>query len=266
MSRRATAALLDMAIESFPDWDDGPGRPKALSLAEALRLCLIRLRRNATFQDLHEDFAISTSTAWAYHQTMVTFLAEALGAQHGDLPELLAGQVVLVDGTLVPTFHWRHRSDLLSGKHRRRGVNIQVLSDLFGRLRVVSTAFPGSWHDIHCLRETGWLDFLNEPDRLLGDTGYIGEPGHLTTPIKKKPKIDLTDEQKHFNTQFARLRVAAEWTIAHLKNWRLLSTRYRSDLSRIDTDIAAIAGLQRLNETHAERRLTFERIRKAVSE
>ena len=43
-----------------------------------------------------------------------------------------------------------------------------------------------------------------------------------------------------------------EWAIAHLKNWRILATRYRSDLSRIDTDIQAVAGLQKLNEAHAE--------------
>jgi Helix-turn-helix of DDE superfamily endonuclease len=66
MSRRATAALLNMAYESFPDWNSQAGQPKALSLPEALRLCLIRLRRNATYQDLHEDFGISTSTAWSY--------------------------------------------------------------------------------------------------------------------------------------------------------------------------------------------------------
>jgi hypothetical protein len=76
---------------------------------------------------------------------MVAFLAEVLGTQDADLPAMLTGKVALVDGTLVPTFHWRHRGDLLSGKHRRRGVNVQILADLFGRLCAVSSAFPGSW-------------------------------------------------------------------------------------------------------------------------
>ena len=53
-----------------------------------------------------------------------------------------------------------------------------------------------------------------------------------------------------------------EWAIAHLENWRILATRYRSDLSRIDTDIQAVAGLQKLNEAHAERRRAFDRIKK----
>ena len=53
-----------------------------------------------------------------------------------------------------------------------------------------------------------------------------------------------------------------EWAIAHLENWRILATRYRSDLSRIDTDIQAVAGLQKPNEAHPERRRTFDRIKK----
>ncbi len=34
----------------------------------------------------------------------------------------------------------------------------------------------------------------------------------------------------------------------------------RSDLACLDTDMQAVAGLQKLNETHAERRLSFCRI------
>jgi hypothetical protein len=54
--------------------------------------------------------------------------------------------------------------------------------------------------------------------------------------------------------------------VAHLKNWRILASRYRSDLSRIDTDIQATTGLQKLNEQFAERNLSFDRIKTAVSE
>jgi hypothetical protein len=54
--------------------------------------------------------------------------------------------------------------------------------------------------------------------------------------------------------------------VAHAKNWRILATRYRSDLSRIDADIQAAVGLQKLNEEYAERPPTFDRIKAAVSE
>jgi hypothetical protein len=210
-----------------------------LTLVGALRLSLCRLRRNATYNDLHEDFAVAVSTAWGHHQTIVAFLAEALGTTAEELPALLNGKIVLVDGTLIPTLNWRHRKDLLSGKHRRHGVNAQLFIDAHGRIIAVSRSFPGSRHDIRCLRESGWVHLMQTITPAAGDTGYIEEPDAVLTPIKKKPGIDLTPEQKTFNTTHARIRVTVKWGVCHAKNWRILSTRYRSDLERLDTDLQA---------------------------
>lgn len=264
LSKRASAVVVELAEQAFPEWDRGIGRPRVLTLFEALRLTLCRLRRNATYNDLREDFAIGTTTAWDYHQVMVGFLAEVLGSTDDELPGLLSGRIFLIDGTLVPTFNWRHRGDLLSGKHRRHGVNLQLLVDVHGRIIAVSRAFPGSWHDIHCLREAGWVRLLSALGHAVGDLGYEGEPGAVYTPIKKKPNTDLTEDQQQFNTSFAKIRVAAEWGVAHAKNWRILATRHRSDLGRIDTDVQAVIGLQKLNEQHTGRQLTFQRIKTAT--
>lgn len=240
------------------------GRPKVLPLLEAMRLTLRRLRRNATYQDLHEDFGIGTTTAWDYHQQMVVVLADVLGAaDEAGLSRLVEGKVCLIDGTLVPTFNWRHRTDLLSGKHRCHGMNIQLLVDLHGRLIGASRTFPGSWHDVHCFREAGWVALLHQSGGAIGDLGYEGEPDVVRTPVKKRPNIDLRDVERDLNRAFARIRVGAEWGVGHLKNWRILSTRYRADLSRIDTDIQAAVGLQKLNEQFSGRRLTYDRIKTA---
>ncbi len=95
---------------------------------------------------------------------------------------------------------------------------------------------------------------------LLGDKDHQGSSA--ISLVKKKPGADLTEADKEFNTRLFKIKIAVEWAIAHLKNWRITATRYRSDLSRIDTDIQAVVGLQKLNEEHAERRLTFDRIKK----
>lgn len=97
---------------------------------------------------------------------MVAFLADVLdAADEASLSALVAGRVCLIDGTLVLTVHWRHRTDLRSGTHRRYGINIQLLVDLHGRLIAASPAFPDSWHDVHSLpgdrlgrldEEVGW--------------------------------------------------------------------------------------------------------------
>ena len=51
----------------------------------------------------------------------------------------------------MTVFNWGHRTDLYSGKHRRYGMNLQVVVDLHGRLVGMSQPMPGSWHDSHCL-------------------------------------------------------------------------------------------------------------------
>ena len=184
-------------------------------------------------------------------------------ADEASLSALVAGRVCLIDGTLVPTVNWRHRTDLRSGTHRRYGMNIQLLVDLHGRIIAASPAFPGSWHDVHCFRETGWVDLVKKSGGGIGDLGYEGEPEVVHTPIKKRPNMDLRDLERHLNRGLAKIRVGAEWGVGHLKNWRILTTRYRSDLSRIDTDIQAAVGLQRLNERTSGHRLTYDRIKKA---
>ena len=97
---------------------------------------------------------------------------------------------------------------------------------------------------MHCFRQAGWLDLLRQSGGAIGDLGYEGEPDVGHTPIKKRPHIDLGGVEHDLNRSLARVRVGVEWGVGHLTNWRILTTRYRSDLSRIDTDIQATAGLR----------------------
>ncbi len=46
---------------------------------------------------------------------------------------------------------------LCSGKHKKHGVNVQVLTDLLGRLLWASPAPPGAVHDIRAARTHGLL-------------------------------------------------------------------------------------------------------------
>jgi len=57
------------------------------------------------------------------------------------------------------------------------------------------------------------------------DSGYQGSD--MTTPNKKKPGQERTASDIEHNTALAVIRAAVEWANAHLKNWRILATRYR---------------------------------------
>jgi hypothetical protein len=260
MSHRAGVVVLELMVQAFPDWNLRCGRPKSLSLAEAVRLTLVRLRRNQTFGELGEDFGLAGSTAWEYYQQITGRLAQVLAVEVGALTESVRGKICLVDGMLITVFNWRHRHDLFSGKHRRYGMAVQVIADLHGRVLAVSRGFPGSWHDLHCFTEAG-LGFLAEAaGTALGDAGYQGSD--LTTPTKKKPGQTRTDSDIAHNTALAVIRAAVEWANAHLKNWRILATRYRDSLHRFDQTITVVSGLTILNEQYSERPLTFARLNK----
>lgn len=258
MSIRAAELVVRLAEEAFPDWNPKVGRPPALDIVAAVRLCLCWLRRNMTFAELGDDFGIATSTAWYYATGMAEFLADTLGCPAEELADQVAGKVCLVDGSLVPTFNWRHRTDLYSGKHRKHGMNVQAIVDVHGRLIATSTAYPGSRHDSWCFQQAGFAHLLTGAGGGVGDAGYQG--CELVTPIKKKPGVPRAESDTEFNTAIAKTRVGAEWGFAHLKNWRILASRYRSDLSRIDTVIQAVTGLQIINEHCSDRRLTFARL------
>jgi hypothetical protein len=106
---------MDMMAEAFPEWDLHAGRPKSLSLQEAVRMTLMRLRRNVTFAELGEDFGLAASTAWGYFHEIATMLGELLAVGVDDLAEAVTGKICLVDGTLATVFNWHHRKDLFSG-------------------------------------------------------------------------------------------------------------------------------------------------------
>ncbi|EGG49065.1 MULTISPECIES: transposase family protein [Streptomyces] len=59
------------------------------------------------------------------------------------------GEVVLIDGTLIPTQRRIGKADRCnySGKHRTHGLHILALTDERGRLVWISAARPGRTHD-----------------------------------------------------------------------------------------------------------------------
>jgi DDE superfamily endonuclease/Helix-turn-helix of DDE superfamily endonuclease len=225
-------------------------------------MTLMRLRRNVVFGELAEDFGISVSTAWEHFQRIRDALAQVLAVDPEVLAASLKGKICLVDGTLVTVFNWRHRSDLYSGKHRRHGMNVQVVTDVHGRVLWVSPGHPGSWHDKRCFDATWLSELATLAGSAVADSGYQGS--NMITPNKRQPGQERNESDVAHNTALAVIRAAIEWANAHLKNWRILATRYRDDLVRFDRTLTAVAGLQMLNEEYAPRQLKLSRLNKLM--
>jgi hypothetical protein len=259
LSRRAAAVVVERVEEAYADGDRPTGRTRELSVLDALKMALCRLRTNATYAALGADFGVSTSVAWDYVHDRVGGLADLLGQDPEELAQSVRGTVVLADGTLVPVVNWRPRRDLYSPRHRRCGVNLQVLVDLPGRLVGVSRWCPGRRHDLCCCTHAGLNTLLGAAGGMIGDTAYQGSG--MVTPVRTPPGRQLPDAVRESNRKICKVRAAAEPGVAHRKNWWVRSTRYRSDLRRFNTEAQVVVSLQRLNERCTGRRLSFAYVR-----
>ena len=92
--------------EILPEpWDKGIGRPKSLSLREAIMVTLLYKRQNMTEEVIADLFGISQATVSDIITEFTLLIAQATEDFRPDLEEakqMTRGRLVLVDGTLWP--------------------------------------------------------------------------------------------------------------------------------------------------------------------
>lgn len=157
---------------------------------------------------------------------------------------------VMLDGTLIATDRCHVAGptagvDLWwSGKHKRHGGNIQVLSAPDGFPLWTSPVRPGREHDMSCARTHGLLEALDAAaaDGLIpiADTGYEGAPGSFRLPHKKPAHGELNPTQQQFNKVIGAIRALAEKANADLKT-RFKALRHVSLSPHRIGDITAAA-------------------------
>jgi hypothetical protein len=185
-------------------------------------LVLAYLRKGDPFAEIAAGFGVSTATAWRYvNETVALLAARAPKLRRALRDAREAGHAyVVIDGTLIPIDRLAADRPFYSGKHRRHGMNLQVISSPGGDILWVSGALPGAVHDIKAARIWGILRELAAAGLItLADKGYHGAGEHLITPYRGKNK---PESQKQANRAHARLRSPGERANAQLKTWRIL--------------------------------------------
>jgi DDE superfamily endonuclease len=76
---------------------------------------------------------------------------------------------------------------------------------------------------------------------VLADLGYLGLG--LLTGYRGPPGADLREALKVVNRDLARLRAAVERALAHLKDWKVLATRYRGPLDAFSQVVRTVTAL-----------------------
>ena len=201
------------------------GRWRRLDAGAQALLVLAHLRNGDTYARLAAGFAIGTTTAWRYVREVIDLLAGLADDLGATVERAARLAYAILDGTLVPIDRVAEQKPYYSGKHKRHGVNVQVLADPAGRLVWASPALPGAVHDLTAARSHGLLDALTSAGVLtFADKAYQGADGTIGTPFKRHhPRPRLSRRQKAVNRNHARIRGIGERAVATLKTWKILT-------------------------------------------
>ena len=217
-------------------------RWRRLSVGRQALLTLAHLRMGHTYAQLAAGFGVGTTTAYRYVTEAVELLAAFAPSLADAVRTASAKAFVILDGTLLPIDRIAADRPFYSGKHKKHGMNVQVLADPFGRLLWASPALPGAVHDVRAAREHGIIDALAEVGiKCWADKGYRGAGGTVRVPCRGRWET-LSTGQKAVNRSHAKIRALVEQAIATLKAWRLLR-KLRCSTTRITKLVQAVLTL-----------------------
>jgi hypothetical protein len=210
-----------------------PGRQALLALAH--------LRNGDTLTRLACGFEIGVTTAWRYVREAIDLLAATADDLETAMAKIRLLAYAILDGTLIPIDRVADQKPYYSGKHRRHGMNVQVIADPAGRLVWASAALPGAVHDLTAAHAHAIIEALTSAKVMtFADKAYQGARGSIRTPFKRhryRPK--LSPWQKKVNRAHARIRAIGERANATLKTWKIL-TKLRCSPHRATPIVQAI--------------------------
>ncbi|GAA2461915.1 hypothetical protein GCM10010421_64250 [Streptomyces glaucus] len=150
---------------------------------------------------------------------------------------------VILDGTLPPIDRIAADRPFCSGKHKKHGMNVQVIVDPKGRPVWASPALVGAVHDVRAAREHGITEELAAAGiTCWADKGYQGAGGTVRLPYRGRWD-SLSTGRQAVNRSHAKIRALVEQAIAILKSWRLLR-ELRCSTTRITSLVQAVPVLQ----------------------
>jgi len=139
-------------------------------------MTLAHLRNGDTLARLAVGFAVSVSTVWRYLREAIDLLAAIAPDMAQAAARATKLAYAIIDGTLIPIDRAADQKPYHSGKHKRHGVNVQVLADAAGRLVWASPALPGAVDGlIEALTRVKVMTFA--------DKAYQGAGGTIWTPF-----------------------------------------------------------------------------------
>jgi hypothetical protein len=229
------------------------GCKSSLTPGDMLLLTLYYLRNYPTFLNLGKMFGISESYACKIFHRISDILIKIL--KFTNRKELMNPDLgkIIIDVTEQPIERpVKKQRSFYSGKKKRHTVKVQIVISL-NPLKILSVIISkGRIHDFRILKKSR---LPLHPDIVkMGDAGYQGMqnlyPNSLI-PVKKRKKLPLTEEEKKYNRNFSKERIAVEHINRRCKIFRIVKETYRNkhkNIGKIWNIIAGLVNLRYLGE------------------
>ena len=159
--------------------------------------------------------------------------AETRSRLSKEIPEF-SGCIGFIDGTLCkikkPGGENANNIQYYNGRKSIYCLNNIVVVDHQGLFIYIDPGYPGTFHDVNCLRHSGisqnWQKYFtlteDYQEYLLGDPGYMGEDAFIMRRVDRREIPEDADENElsainAYNKMHAGYRIQVEWGIGGMK-------------------------------------------------
>ena len=246
--------FLKMVKKLAPFWEqkllkkNRSGRPFGVGgIEDHLLVLLIIYRCHITQDFLACIFGVDKATICRSLKRIEPIAKRILGVKRIIKISEEEAEALLIDATEQTVERPKKRQKLYySGKKKRHTIKAEIITTEKGRIVSVSKSSPGTVHDI-TMRRKGTP--LPPQAKAYADSGYQGyqeEHKNLEIPYKSSKNNPLTKDEKEYNHALSSFRVRIEHTIGKIKNFKILSERYRYAKNTHSTKMAVVAGIVNL--------------------
>lgn len=155
------------------------------------------------------------STVYRYITEAVALLAVRVPDPATAVTAASAKALLILDGTLLPIDRIATDRPFYSGKHKKHGMNVQVIADPHGKL-LWAPPCPAPCMTFRPPETHGTIDALMEAGLTCwADKGYQGAGGTVRVPFRGRSDR-LSAGQRVVNAAHARIRALGEQAVATL--------------------------------------------------